>query len=102
MGEEVPLDEFVEEDEVLGDMLKLILAFLLDIDPLLSLGDKLEFLLDDLEEFVIDVKNNSKDKLEDPNEFIEAEIGRNVVKLLRLVHSCLLSIYVLECLTFSI
>ena len=56
MGEEVPLDEFVEEDEVLGDMLRLILAFLLDIDPLLSLGDKLEFLLDDLEEFGLDTR----------------------------------------------
>ena len=54
MGEEVPDDEFVEEDDVLGDMLRLTWAFLLDMDPLLSLGDKLEFLLDDLEEFGLD------------------------------------------------
>ena len=45
LGEEVPADVGVDE-------LKLLL--LLDIEPLRSLGDKLEFLLDDREELGLD------------------------------------------------
>ena len=36
----------------------------------------------EVENFEIHVQNNSKVSPENPNEFIEAEIGRNVVKLL--------------------
>ena len=53
LGEEVPHEEGVEEfefDDVLGDIPGQELFPFPDMEPLRSLGDKLEFLLDDREE----------------------------------------------------
>ena len=37
---------------------------------------------DEVKNFSVDVEENSKVELEDPNEFIEVKVKRNVVKLL--------------------
>ena len=37
---------------------------------------------DEVKNFSVDVKENSKVEFEDPNEFLEVEVKRNVVKLL--------------------
>ena len=39
-------------------------------------------LKDEVKNFSVDVEENSKVELEDPNEFIEVKVKRNVVKLL--------------------
>jgi len=47
------------------------------------MSDKVnEATLDEVENFAVDMKNDSKATLEHPNEFIEPEVKRNVVKLL--------------------
>ena len=48
-----------------------------------QMSDKVhEATLDKVENFSVDMKNNSKVTLENPNEFIEPEVQRNVVNLL--------------------
>ena len=42
-------------------------------------GDTLD---DEVKNFSVDVEENSKVEFEDPNEFLEVEVKRNVVKLL--------------------
>ena len=55
LGEDVPPpDDSIEPNDIFGDMPELELLPLLDIEPLRSLGDKLEFLLDEREELGLD------------------------------------------------